>query len=160
MRTSNVVKGTSGRPEIAQAFGTLAPLVGEAVSADALLSAERSSPQVAPDGTRLAYLPAGDGAASIWLRSLDGRVDRPLVAGRQRGLEELQWSADGRWILYMQDEGGDENWRLPAVDRRVGHPVRDRELLFENEGHHYLGLRESRDAFYAAVERFLERHLS
>ena len=91
------------------------------VSAEALHSVERSSPLISPDGARLAYeQPAEDGGTSLWLRTLDGRVDRPLIAGRERRLGGFLWSRDGRWLLYREDEGGDENWRLHAVDVATG----------------------------------------
>ncbi len=99
-------------------------MVGEAVSADALYSVERSSPKVAPTCSCLAYVRSDSDGASLWLRSVDGLSDRELTTGRRRGLEEFFWSADGQWLLYLQDDGGDENWRLFAADVASG-AVRD-----------------------------------
>lgn len=99
-------------------------MVGEAVSADALYSVERSSPKVSPTGSWLAYVRSDSDGASLWLRSIDGLSDRELTSGRRHGLEEFFWSADGRWLLYLQDDGGDENWRLFAADVASG-AVRD-----------------------------------
>ena len=35
---------------------------------------------------------------------------------RDRGIRVFVWAHDGRHLLYLQDTGGDENWRLYAVD--------------------------------------------
>jgi Tol biopolymer transport system component len=86
------------------------------VSAADLHDVERSSPKIAPDGARLAYLrsdPAGGG--SLWIRSRGDASEERLTAGR-RHIGEFRWSPDGRWLLTLEDEGGDENWRLFAVD--------------------------------------------
>lgn len=95
-------------------------MVGQVVSAEALCSAERSSPKVAPDGSQLAYLRSGGAGPSLWVRSFDGLTDYQLVAGSRHRIDDLFWSADGRWLLYLQDEGGDENWHLHAVELASG----------------------------------------
>ena len=33
-----------------------------------------------------------------------------------RGIRAFAWARDGRHVLYVQDVGGDENWRLYDVD--------------------------------------------
>ena len=33
-----------------------------------------------------------------------------------RGIRVFAWARDGRHLLYLQDTGGDENWRLYDVD--------------------------------------------
>jgi dipeptidyl aminopeptidase/acylaminoacyl peptidase len=35
---------------------------------------------------------------------------------RERGIRDFFWAHDGRHLLYIQDQGGDENWRLYGVD--------------------------------------------
>jgi len=90
-------------------------------SPDALDDVEHSSPMVAPDGSRLAYLRSdAGGGTSLWVRSLDGRSDHRLTAGPGRRIGDYRWAPDGRWLLYLEDEGGDENWRLFSVDVATG----------------------------------------
>src|SRR6185503_2190584 len=35
---------------------------------------------------------------------------------RERGVRVYSWGHDGESLLYLQDAGGDENWRLFAVN--------------------------------------------
>jgi dipeptidyl aminopeptidase/acylaminoacyl peptidase len=91
--------------------------MGQQVSADALNEVQRSSPKVDPQGTRIAYIRSDDGGPpGLWVRSLDGLIDRQLWAGGGHAIGEFLWSPDGRWLLHLRDEGGDENWRLFAID--------------------------------------------
>lgn len=43
-----------------------------------------------------------------------------MTTGQRRRTGEFFWSHDERWLLYLEDEGGDENWRLFAVDVSSG----------------------------------------
>lgn len=83
---------------------------------------ERASPQISPDGTRLAYLAPVDGVLNVWVGAVDGDTFRPVTHDTDRGVRVYFWAHDNRHILYLQDKGGDENWRLYKVD-----PGEDRE---------------------------------
>ncbi|MFO1426012.1 MAG: S9 family peptidase [Steroidobacteraceae bacterium] len=50
---------------------------------------------------------------------------KPVTADRRRGIRQHLWSHTGRDVLYLQDEGGDENWHVHAVDVESG---ADRDL--------------------------------
>jgi dipeptidyl aminopeptidase/acylaminoacyl peptidase len=76
----------------------------------------KASPQVSPDGARLAYLAPVNNVLNVWVGSVDGSGAGPVTDDRDRGIRFYLWAADGRHILYLQDAGGDENWRLYAVD--------------------------------------------
>jgi dipeptidyl aminopeptidase/acylaminoacyl peptidase len=77
---------------------------------------ERVSPRVSPDGTRLAWLAPDEGVLNVWVASLDMRDATPVTDDRDRGIRTFLWAHDGRHLLYLQDRGGDENWRLYDVD--------------------------------------------
>ncbi len=47
-----------------------------------------------------------------------------------RGIRQFAWAHDGRHLLYLQDTGGDENWRLHDVDL----PTMERRDLTPFEG--------------------------
>ena len=75
----------------------------------------KTSPQVSPDGARLAYLAPVNDVLNVWVGDLDRDNARPVTDDRDRGIRFYLWAADGKHMLYLQDVGGDENWRLYAV---------------------------------------------
>lgn len=81
---------------------------------------ERAAPKISPDGTRLAWLAPLDGVLNIWVKTLGGSQERPLTRDRGRGIHGYFWAEDRRSILYVQDQGGDENWRLYQADLESG----------------------------------------
>ncbi len=81
---------------------------------------ERAQPRISPDGKRLAHLAPVDGVLNVWVGSTAGDDFRPVTEDRNRGIRLYFWAEDDRHLLYLQDEGGDENWRLYAVDLENG----------------------------------------
>lgn len=77
---------------------------------------EKMQPRISPDGTRLAYLAPVDGVLNVWVGALGGAGAEPVTDDRDRGIRAYFWAHDDRHLLYLQDKGGDENWRLHAVD--------------------------------------------
>ena len=82
---------------------------------------ERGSPRISPDGASLAWLAPLDGVLNVWVAPVgDGGVDwdsaQVVTGDTDRGIRTFQWAHDGRHLLYLQDTGGDENWRLYDVD--------------------------------------------
>lgn len=88
---------------------------------------QRTCAQLSPDGTRLAFLaPDRDGVMNIWLtdRPLDVAKARQLTHSSRKDLPPFRWAEDDLHLLYWQDNDGDENWHLYAIDTRTGN-VRD-----------------------------------
>jgi hypothetical protein len=92
---------------------------------------ERTAPRISPDGRSLAWIAPLDGVLNVWVAPLgdasgsaadstDAGVDwaaaRAVTADTDRGVRVFSWARDGRHLLYVQDTGGDENWRLYDVD--------------------------------------------
>jgi len=90
---------------------------------------ERMSPRISPDGTRLAWIAPDEGVLNVWVAPFGPGTD-PLAQGkvvtddRDRGIRSYFWAHDNRHLLYIKDKGGDENWRLYAVDLETG-AIRD-----------------------------------
>lgn len=96
---------------------------------------ERVAPRLSPDGRRLSYLAPLDGVLNVWVGPIGslagegsggeehggGAAMEPVTEDRERGIRSYDWAHDGRHLLYIQDEGGDEDWHLHVVDpvRRV-----------------------------------------
>ncbi|HEY2279739.1 MAG TPA: S9 family peptidase [Streptosporangiaceae bacterium] len=87
---------------------------------------ERTSPRLSPDGSRLAWIAPHDGVLNVWIAPLradpgqDDAVDwsaaQVVTDDRDRGIRMFTWAHDARHLLYIQDTGGDENWRLHDVN--------------------------------------------
>jgi dipeptidyl aminopeptidase/acylaminoacyl peptidase len=83
---------------------------------------ERVSPQISPDGTQLAWIAPHEGVLNVWLApvsmesGLDLAAARVVTSDTDRGIRQFSWAHDGRHLLYLQDTGGDENWRLHDID--------------------------------------------
>jgi dipeptidyl aminopeptidase/acylaminoacyl peptidase len=83
---------------------------------------ERISPQISPDGTQLAWIAPDEGVLNVWVapvaagQGVSWAAARVVTEDRDRGIRTYAWAHDGRHLLYVQDTGGDENWRLHDVD--------------------------------------------
>ena len=84
---------------------------------------ERTAPRISPDGRQLAWIAPLDGVLNVWVAPIgdsEAGVDwtsaRVVTADTDRGVRVFAWAHDGRHLLYLQDAGGDENWRLYDVD--------------------------------------------
>ena len=94
---------------------------------------ERVSPSLSPDGRQLAWIAPDDGVLNVWVApvqagdaaadaqsGIDWSAAVAVTEDRDRGVRVYTWAHDGRHILYLQDRGGDENWRLFDVDLPTG----------------------------------------
>jgi dipeptidyl aminopeptidase/acylaminoacyl peptidase len=92
---------------------------------------ERVSPRISPDGTALAWIAPHNGVLNVWTApaSAEAGVDwaaaQVVTDDTDRGIRMFAWAHDGRHLLYAQDTGGDENWRLHDVDLQT---MRRRDL--------------------------------
>ena len=76
-----------------------------------------SGAQISTDGKYLAFLRPYENTRNIWIKKLDEAFDeaRPLTDQTQRPISSYFWSRDGKWILYVKDQGGDENYHIYKV---------------------------------------------
>ena len=72
--------------------------------------------QVSPDGKQLAYLAPLEGRLNVWVRTIGGDDDYPVTTDRVRSIVSYRWVRDGRRLLHLQDQAGDENFHLYLTD--------------------------------------------
>ena len=83
---------------------------------------ERLSPRLSPAGDRLAWIAPHEGVLNVWVAPMRAAEGADLAAAQvvtedtDRGIRVFGWAHDNRHLLYLQDAGGDENWRLYDVD--------------------------------------------
>ncbi len=87
---------------------------------------ERTQARISPDGRHLSWVAPRDGVLNVWVAPVgDVAAARPVTNDRQRGIRQHFWMPNGTHVLYLQDQGGDENWRLHGVEIATGN---DRDL--------------------------------
>lgn len=81
----------------------------------------RTQARLSPDGRHISYIAPRDGVLNVWIAPY-GKLDeaRPITQDTKRGIRQHFWSYDNQHVLYLQDQGGDENWRLHSVSIASG----------------------------------------
>ncbi len=79
---------------------------------------EISGGQLSPDGSYISFLKVYKGMRNIWVKKTDAPFEnaRPITADNNRPIPGYIWSRDGKYVLFVQDDGGDENFNVYAVD--------------------------------------------
>lgn len=77
--------------------------------------------QISPDGRNLSFLKPYKGTRNIWVKGVDEPFSaaRPVSAEATRPIRSYFWSHDSKYILYVQDAGGDENFNVYAIDPKL-----------------------------------------
>ena len=82
---------------------------------------DRASPHLSADGKHISYLSSVDGVLNVWVAATGDLANAlPVTKEKKRGIRFYRWAFDNQHILYSQDEGGDENWHVHAVDVKSG----------------------------------------
>jgi len=74
--------------------------------------------QLSPDGKYIAFLKPWNKTRNIWVK----RTDEPFSAAKlitsdtKRPISGYFWSRDAKYVLFVQDQAGDENYNVYAVD--------------------------------------------
>jgi dipeptidyl aminopeptidase/acylaminoacyl peptidase len=85
----------------------------------------RAQGQISPDGRWLSWLAPKDGVLNIWVAPAgDMGAARAVTDDRKRGIRFHAWANTSTHLLYIQDEGGTEDWHVYAVPV-AGGPARD-----------------------------------
>ena len=74
--------------------------------------------QLSPDGKFISFRRPYKGVMNVWVKRREQPFDaaRPITADSKRPVRMVFWSEDSKRVLFMQDEGGNENFHLFAVD--------------------------------------------
>jgi dipeptidyl aminopeptidase/acylaminoacyl peptidase len=74
--------------------------------------------QISPDGRYLSFLKPYKGTRNIWVKKATDPFSeaRPVSVEATRPVRSYFWSRDSKYILYVQDAGGDENFNVYAIE--------------------------------------------
>ncbi len=121
---------------VAEANAQMPPLIDREVFFD---NPEYAGAQISPDGKYISFIRPFEGTMNVWVKG----VAEPFSAARPltndtRPIRSYFWSQDGKYILFVQDKGGDENFNVYAVDPAAkpaeGSPVPVRRNITEATG--------------------------
>ena len=82
---------------------------------------EISAARLSPDGKWLSFVKPFQGVRNIWVKRFKQSFQkaRPLTNDQARPITSYFWTRNSKWILYVQDQHGDENYTVFAVNPRV-----------------------------------------
>lgn len=81
--------------------------------------------KISPDGRWISWLAPVDGVLNVWKApASDIKAAEPVTRTKGRPINWQDWSADGRFLMFLNDETGDENHHLFVADPMT-HSVRD-----------------------------------
>jgi hypothetical protein len=70
------------------------------------------------DGAYISFLSPYEDTRNIWIKTREASFEEaiPVTAVTERPIMGYFWSRDGKYLLYVMDKGGDENFNIYAVD--------------------------------------------
>lgn len=78
---------------------------------------DKAGLQISSDGKHISYLAPLDGVLNVYVAPAENPAAATAVtADKGRGIRIYFWAYTNQHIIYLQDDGGDENWALHVVD--------------------------------------------
>lgn len=77
--------------------------------------------QLSPDGTHFSYLGPVDGRKNIFVQKIGTTETTQITFEKDRDISGYMWANNNR-LLFIKDSGGDENFKLFAVDKNGENP--------------------------------------
>jgi dipeptidyl aminopeptidase/acylaminoacyl peptidase len=79
---------------------------------------EIAGAQISPDGKYIAFLKPWNDTRNVWVKKTEEPFSaaRRLTAETKRPLAGFLWSRDSKYIVFVKDNDGDENFNVHAVD--------------------------------------------
>jgi dipeptidyl aminopeptidase/acylaminoacyl peptidase len=76
---------------------------------------ETANYTISPDGAHIGFMRPWENRMNVFVRKVGEQAEARLTGARERDIAGYAW-ANTRRIVYVQDSGGDENYRLFAVN--------------------------------------------
>ncbi|HEY2882290.1 MAG TPA: hypothetical protein VGJ15_07645, partial [Pirellulales bacterium] len=82
---------------------------------------DKAMARMSHDGKQLAFLAPVEGVLNVWVGPIDDpSAAKPVTHEKARPIEGYFWAYTNKHILYAQDDKGDENFHVYAVDLGTG----------------------------------------
>jgi dipeptidyl aminopeptidase/acylaminoacyl peptidase len=84
-------------------------------------NADKSAVRYSPDGNLISFIAPVDGVMNVHVGPADKpEAAKPVTRDTKRGIRQYFWAYTSKHLLYMQDEGGNENFHLFRVNLADG----------------------------------------
>ncbi len=85
---------------------------------------EISGGQLSPDGEYLSFMRPYQGTRNLWVKTRTASFDEaiPVTDRTDRPIPGYFWSRDGKYLLFVMDQGGDENYNIYALNPAEASP--------------------------------------
>jgi dipeptidyl aminopeptidase/acylaminoacyl peptidase len=81
----------------------------------------KAQARISPNGKWLSWIAPQNGVLNVWVAPADEpSAARVLTTETTRPIRQHYWAPDSSQILYINDKGGDENFRLYSADPTTG----------------------------------------
>jgi len=78
---------------------------------------DKAAVRISPDGKHLSWIAPVNGVLNVWVAPVgDLEAGKPITNDTKRGIRSYAWTFNSQNLVYLQDEGGDENWHIHSVD--------------------------------------------
>lgn len=82
---------------------------------------DKAGPQISPGGKYISWLADVNGVMNVFVAPTgDLSKAKPVTSDSTRNIRQYFWAYNDTHVLYVQDVGGDENWKIHAVDVVTG----------------------------------------
>ena len=81
---------------------------------------EKTAAKLSPDGKYLSWLAPVEGVLNVWVQTLGEKDAKAITKDTKRGIRTYSWAKSSKYLLYLQDQAGNENWRIHRVDPATG----------------------------------------
>ena len=73
--------------------------------------------QISPNGKSISFLKPYNGVLNIYVKKIEEPFDRAKqLTNNERPVGGYFWSYDSKYVLYVKDKGGDENYNIYVVN--------------------------------------------
>lgn len=82
---------------------------------------DRTLARISPDGEHVSWLAPQDGVMNIWVApTADPTKATVITKDSYRGIQSYFWAPNSRFVYYLQDDGGDENFHVYSTNVATG----------------------------------------
>jgi len=78
---------------------------------------DKTSVKISHDGKYISCIAPLNGVLNVYIAPIDEPDNfKPITNDTGRGIRTYKWAYNNKHVLYLQDNNGDENWRLYSID--------------------------------------------